>query len=59
MVVPNPFSFLLAVFKSLTSVQEEPFQVSVFPVSGGVKPPKAIAAVFEAPAPVITLLAVF
>jgi hypothetical protein len=48
--VPVPISCNLAVFKSFTSVQLVPFQVSVTPVGptlGGkdVEPPKAKAAV--------------
>ena len=57
-VVPlvAPAIFLLAVFKSATSVQADPFQVSVtFLVPG--PPPKAIAAV-DVPAPAKPYLAV-
>ena len=56
-LVPKPAPFALPVFKSATSVQAEPFQVSVSP--SGPLPPKANAAVEAAPAPLRLSLAVF
>ena len=49
---------LLAVFKSPTSVQLDPFHVSLFATFAVVNPPKAKAAVLV-PAPDKSLLAVF
>ena len=43
--VPAPAKYLLAVFKSFTSVQLVPFQVSVSAETFGPYPPKAKAAV--------------
>ena len=61
-LVPDlpPASSNLAVFKSLSSVQDVPFQDSVFPTLGppyGVAPPKASAAVLVAPLPANKYLA--
>ena len=47
---PAPANKLLAVFRSLTSVQLVPFQVSVLATLVGVCPPKAKAAVCVPPA---------
>ena len=44
-VIPAPANALLALFKSLSSVQLVPFQDSVLAVSGGENPPNANAAV--------------
>ena len=46
LVAPKPACSFLAVFKSPTSVHEEPFQVSVNADEGGVTPPNANAAVY-------------
>jgi hypothetical protein len=55
-----PASSLLAVFRSFTSVQLEPFQLSVAPVlPGEASPPKARDDVLSAPQPPSKLLAVF
>jgi hypothetical protein len=56
-LVPAADCCLVAVFKSLTSVQEVPFQDSVAPVAG--LPPMANADVLSAPQPAIRVLAVF
>jgi hypothetical protein len=50
-VVPLPPNNSFASFKLLTSVQFDPFQVSVFAVCGGTLPPKAKAEVLLVPAP--------
>ena len=44
-LVPAPAKRALAVFKSVVSVQLEPSHNSLLPVTGGVSPPKAKAAV--------------
>ena len=49
----------LAVFKSFTSVQADPFHDSVIAVTGGVAPPNAKADVLSAPNPFKKPLAVF
>jgi hypothetical protein len=56
--VPDAAGFSLAVFKSLTSVQDVPFHISVFATTVVEYPPKAIAAVCV-PQPPSPLLAVF
>jgi hypothetical protein len=43
--VPAPENWFLAVFKLLTSVQDDPSKLSVFTVVGGVSPPATINAV--------------
>ena len=58
MLVPAPAKLFIAVFKSLTSVQLVPFQVSVTVLVDG-DPPKANAAVLVAPAAPNSCLAVF
>ena len=55
MLVPAPAKLVLPVFKSLTSVQLVPFQVSVNALEG---PPKAKAAVLV-PTPANFVLPVF
>ena len=57
--VPAPAKFLIAVFKSPTSVQLLPFQVSLTASLVDVYPPNAKAAVLLAPAPAKESLAVF
>mgnify|MGYP003139071099 CR=1 FL=1 len=56
-VVPAPPPPHRAVFKSLTSVQVDPFQISVMAVAGGTSPPKHKAAVLV-PAPAFQNLSV-
>mgnify|MGYP005823761749 CR=1 FL=1 len=56
--VPQPCLAYFAVFRSATSVHDEPSQDSVAPVTGGAFPPKPKADVFEAPAPPRISLAV-
>ena len=58
MLVPAPANDLLPLFKSFTSVQFVPFQVSVKADVGSGDPPKAKAAVFV-PHPAKYDLAVF
>ena len=59
LLTPAPAKSLLAVFKLFTSVQLEPFQVSVFAVllPPGSSPPKATAFVLPDPAPVKSFFA--
>ena len=48
---PAPANPCLAVFKSFTSVQAVPFQVSVLAYADGFAPPAIIADVLLAPSP--------
>ena len=57
--MPAPAKSVLAVFKSLTSVQDTPSSFSVCAYTGGSpSPPKATPSV-DVPAPAAPLLAVF